>query len=57
MAGGNPATVFKKRFSDEIIEKLLKLKWWDKPDSEINEICSILASDKFDLLFKKYNLD
>jgi acetyltransferase-like isoleucine patch superfamily enzyme len=56
MAGGNPATVFKKRFSDEIIEKLLKLKWWDKSDEEINQISSILASSRFDLLFDKYEV-
>lgn len=29
IVGGNPAKVIKKRFSDEIIERLLKLKWWD----------------------------
>ena len=56
MAGGNPATVFKKRFSDDVIEKLLKLKWWDKPDEEINQISSILASSRFDLLFERYKL-
>lgn len=54
MVGGNPARLIKKRFDDETIEKLLKLKWWDKPDEEINEICSILASDRFDLLFARY---
>jgi len=29
VVGGNPAKVIKKRFSKEIIERLLKLKWWD----------------------------
>lgn len=29
IAVGNPAKVVKKRFSDETIEKLLKIKWWD----------------------------
>jgi len=29
IVGGNPASLIKKRFSDEVIEKLLKLKWWD----------------------------
>jgi virginiamycin A acetyltransferase len=29
IVGGNPATLIKKRFSDDVIEKLLKLKWWD----------------------------
>lgn len=29
IVGGNPAKVIKKRFSDEKIEQLLELKWWD----------------------------
>ena len=27
---GNPATVLRKRFDDELIELLLRFKWWDK---------------------------
>lgn len=26
---GNPARILRYRFSEEIIERLLKLKWWD----------------------------
>lgn len=29
IVGGNPAKVIKKRFSEETIERLLKLKWWN----------------------------
>lgn len=29
IVGGNPSKVIKKRFSDEQIETLLELKWWD----------------------------
>jgi virginiamycin A acetyltransferase len=29
IVGGNPATEIKKRFSDDIIERLLKLQWWN----------------------------
>jgi virginiamycin A acetyltransferase len=29
IVGGNPATEIKKRFSDDIIEKLLQIKWWN----------------------------
>lgn len=31
IVGGVPAKEIKKRFEPEIIEKLLKLKWWDYP--------------------------
>lgn len=30
IVGGNPAKIIRKRFSDDEIEKLLKLKWWNK---------------------------
>ncbi|MEN0046630.1 MAG: CatB-related O-acetyltransferase [Bacteroidota bacterium] len=29
IVGGNPAQLIRKRFSDEKIERLLELKWWD----------------------------
>ncbi len=29
VVGGVPARVIKKRFSDEVIDKLLELKWWE----------------------------
>ena len=32
---GNPATVVKYRFADEIIQKLLKIRWWDWTDKQI----------------------
>ena len=34
---GVPAKLIKKRFSDEIIKKLVSLRWWDKPDDEIKK--------------------
>lgn len=29
IVGGNPATAIKKRFSPDIVEQLLRIKWWD----------------------------
>ncbi|GAB2025763.1 CatB-related O-acetyltransferase [Lactovum odontotermitis] len=31
MVAGNPATVHKKRFSDDVIDQLQKLEWWNYP--------------------------
>jgi acetyltransferase-like isoleucine patch superfamily enzyme len=56
IVGGNPAKFIKKRFSDEVINKLLKLKWWHFDDEEIKQICPLLCSTNFDELFAKYNL-
>lgn len=35
IVGGSPARVLKKRFSDDIIDKLLKIKWWNWPAEKI----------------------
>ena len=51
VVGGNPAQFYYYRFNQEIIKKLLKLKWWDFDDDIINDISPILCSGNFDLLF------
>ena len=37
IVGGVPARPIRKRFSDDIIEKLLEIKWWDWPEEKIVE--------------------
>ncbi len=37
VVAGVPAKVLYKRFSDEICEKLLKLKWWDWSDEKLEK--------------------
>ena len=43
VAVGNPARIIRKRFDDEVIELLLKWKWWDKPITEIKSLVPILT--------------
>ena len=50
LVGGNPAKQIRKRFDDVVINKLLELKWWDKTESEINEISDILCSNDIEKL-------
>ena len=38
VVGGVPAHIIKYRFSKEIIDKLVKLKWWDLPVSVVSEL-------------------
>ena len=40
---GNPARVLRKRFDDEMINLLLRFKWWDKSIEEINNSIPILT--------------
>lgn len=38
IVGGNPARFIHYRFGGTVIDKLLKLRWWDMEDEQINEI-------------------
>ncbi|MDR0744492.1 MAG: hypothetical protein LBE97_00865 [Holosporales bacterium] len=42
LVAGNPAKPIRKRFDDELIELLLKLKWWEKSIEEIQLLILIL---------------
>ena len=46
VAGGIPAKVIKYRFDQDIIEKLLKLQWWNWSDEELQKV----ADKEFDVL-------
>lgn len=43
IVAGNPAKTVRKRFDDELINLLLKLKWWDKSIEEINALIPLLS--------------
>lgn len=57
IVGGNPATRWAFRFSEEVIKKLLEIKWWNWPDNNINEVIPILLSSNFEELFKYYEIN
>lgn len=52
IVGGNPAKEIKKRFSEEKIEKLLALKWWDWNIEKITENISNLTGTDLNSLMK-----
>ena len=43
IVAGNPAREIRKRFDDELIGLMLKLKWWDRPVEEINRLIPLLS--------------
>lgn len=45
---GNPAKPLRKRFDAELIELLLRFKWWDKSIDEINELIPFLTCSELD---------
>lgn len=52
--GGNPARFIKKRFSDEDIEKILQMKWWNWNLEKIKRNLDYLRSDNVEALWKKF---
>ncbi len=53
IVAGNPARVIRKRFDDELIEVLEKVKWWDLPADEINELIPILSCSDLEKVKRK----
>lgn len=54
VVGGNPAKIIRKRFSDEVIDQLLKIRWWDwSYDKITRNIRSIVGADVQNLLNPK----
>ncbi len=51
--GGNPAKLIKKRFSDEDIEKLLQIKWWDWEIEKIKENLTLIRSNDVNGLWNR----
>ena len=43
IVAGNPARMIRKRFDDELIDLMLRLRWWDRPVEEINRLIPILS--------------
>ncbi|MBO7520219.1 MAG: CatB-related O-acetyltransferase, partial [Clostridia bacterium] len=43
VVAGNPARMIRKRFDDELIDLMLKFKWWDKSVDEINLLIPVLT--------------
>ncbi len=44
IVGGNPAKIIRKRFSDEVINLLENIKWWNWPIEKITENLEILTN-------------
>ena len=43
VVGGNPAQLIKKRFDEEFIQLLLKLKWWNLKPEKLVDLLPLLC--------------
>lgn len=50
---GNPAKALRKRFDDELVDLMLRFKWWDRSIEEINALIPILTSSDLDTVRKE----
>lgn len=46
IVGGVPAKPIRKRFSDEVISRLLKLQWWNWPEERIRKNLAAIQSGR-----------
>lgn len=42
IVAGNPARIIRQRFDEKIVEKLLKIQWWNWEDAQIEEFIPLL---------------
>ena len=49
VVGGVPAKVIKYRFPEEVIERLLQIRWWNMPDDEITSIIDLFHKPNLSL--------
>jgi acetyltransferase-like isoleucine patch superfamily enzyme len=54
ICGGVPAKMIRKRFGDETIEKLEKIKWWDWPEWNIYKARPLLQNNDIEKLIEYY---
>lgn len=50
IVGGNPAQEIRKRFPDDVVQKLLEIRWWDWDAEKITRNVQYLTSNNIDQL-------
>jgi acetyltransferase-like isoleucine patch superfamily enzyme len=55
IVAGNPAGEVRRRFSDEQIEALLRIRWWEWGDAELHAAVSELNSDQIDEFIRRHD--
>ena len=55
LVAGVPARVIRQRFSVEQIEALLRIRWWDWPDEQIERSVSSLSGDEIEEFVRRFD--
>lgn len=48
VVGGNPAQFYCFRFNEDVVKKLLEIKWWNWSEEKIDEYSNILCSTEYE---------
>ena len=54
VVAGNPARPVKRRFSDEIIEKMEQIQWWNWPVEKIRSEFRVMLSPNIEAFVDKH---
>ena len=52
---GNPAKEIGRRFSDEQVEALLRIRWWDWPTAKVREHVDLLSQPDIDAFIARFD--
>ncbi|MCO4319941.1 CatB-related O-acetyltransferase [Aliidiomarina quisquiliarum] len=55
IVGGVPANLIRMRFDESVVESLLRIRWWDWPDSIMRERIQDLREESIERFCKKYD--
>lgn len=55
IAAGAPAAIRGTRFPDEIVQALLRIRWWDWPDEKIAEVVDLLESGRVEEFVRRFD--
>jgi acetyltransferase-like isoleucine patch superfamily enzyme len=52
---GNPAREIRRRFSDEQVDALLRIRWWDWPTEKVKEHVALLSDPDVDAFIARFD--
>jgi len=52
---GNPAREIRRRFSDEQVEALLRIRWWDWPTEQVKQHIELICSPDIDAFIARFD--
>ncbi len=55
IVGGNPARLIRYRFSEDVIQRLLRIRWWDWEKEKIAGAKRLLNSNRIEEFLEKYD--